>query len=133
MKAGAADHGGPVLRAGLVLAFLDDPLESILAQNRTNRLQDLHGQRGMGVREAGMSRRGQFPDPCWPADAGRLAGGDRETLVSQPDKLLARGFAGRAEPIAEGSCSQRSMHLEQHKDALCRIAWRPAGIFQAFT
>ncbi|OYW97069.1 MAG: hypothetical protein B7Z15_23790 [Rhizobiales bacterium 32-66-8] len=91
-QAGAMAEGGFVGGACIGLAGGNDGVERRLAKGRADDVQQLDGQRGVGIGKAGLGGCGEAPALGGTPDPARRAGGDDKTVLGEAHQLLTRGF-----------------------------------------
>jgi hypothetical protein len=100
------------------LAGAYQPLQGGLAERRSHRLDQAHGEFRMGVGEAAVGRRRQMPEACRPADAVLLGLRLDQPIVRKLDELLARRLRRGAKHRRDVRGTQRTAPLDQPKDAV---------------
>ncbi len=111
-------------------ARADDGVEGVLPKGRAHDIEQLDGERRVRIGKALLCGLGELPVLGGAADAPGKACSMDKAVIGEPRQLLASRFACCAQHLANSRSRERTMHLEQHKNALGGGAWRPARVFQ---
>jgi hypothetical protein len=95
-----------------------DSFDAFLAKGLFGRVQQIHGQGRMGIREKRGRRRRQRPHLGWPSDWARLFLIGHQLLSVQRVEVLANGHGGDAQVRGQGFGVPRPLLLEQAQDHL---------------
>jgi hypothetical protein len=125
-----AQRGGTRKRAGVgpsgfLLTHANELLQCGLAEGRADRIDEAHGELGMSVGEAIMSRGSQMPVTRRPADTLLFGQSLHQPIVRQLHQLLPRSLGRRSEHGCDVRRTQWTATLDQAEDPLA------AGIIQA--
>src|ERR1700730_12802914 len=90
------------------LPRLDETIQSRLAKDRTDALDQIDGEVSVRVREAGVALRGQPPHPFRTPDFARLVLESNQTIAMKLCEVLPHADFGDAEGAREDARAQRT-------------------------
>src|SRR5260370_16008389 len=104
-----------------VLPRLNETIQSRLAKNRADPLDQADGEVSVRVREPRVAFRRQPPHPFWTTDFARLVIERYQTLAMKLREVLSHADFGDAEGGREGARAQRTARLKRVEHPLTLI------------
>src|ERR1700680_3295456 len=104
-----------------LLPCLDQTIQSGLAKDRTNALDQADSEVSVRVREPGVALRGQPPDPFRTTNFARLVIERYQTLAMKLCEVLSHADFGDAEGVREDARAQRTARLEPVENPIAVI------------
>src|SRR6266851_1513821 len=103
------------------LSRLDETIQSGLAKDRTDALDQADGEVSVRVREPGVASCGQPPHPFRTTNFARLVIERYQTLAMKLCEVLSHADFGDAEGAREGARAQRTARLKRVEDPVTVI------------